>query len=121
MFSFYNFIIVLKSAIAFSTQECYIVIAQFSANWCNGSPVSLTRKINNHRGVIYMAKLVVRNSLALYRRAAGLTQSELAKRAAVSQNCISAIECGVWMPSLKVALSICAVLSVSVDAIFWLA
>ena len=67
-----------------------------------------------------MRQLYLSNDLAKRRCAAGLTQTELAKLCGVSKNCISAIERGVWFPSLKLALSLSFVLMVSVHDIFWL-
>ena len=62
------------------------------------------------------APLVVR--LRDHRLAAGLTQADLADRAKVSRKTINTIENGVFEPSTRLALTLAAVLGVSVHDLF---
>jgi DNA-binding XRE family transcriptional regulator len=57
-------------------------------------------------------------SLRAVRRAAGLTQSELAVRAGVSRQSIGAIEAGRHLPRVDAALALAAALDVEVEELF---
>ena len=63
-----------------------------------------------------MAGLVVH--LAMVRRAAGLTQADLAEAAGVSRKTINTIENRVFIPSTLLALTLARVLGVSVHDLF---
>ena len=67
-----------------------------------------------------MPKIFVKNRVSYFRHEFGLSQSDLAEMCGVSKNCISAIERGIWCPSLKLALSVAFVFGRPVDCIFWL-
>ena len=53
------------------------------------------------------------------RKALNLTQGELAKKAGVTRQTIGLIESGEFNPSLNLCLSICRVLKVTLDDLFW--
>jgi len=63
-----------------------------------------------------MSGLVVR--LSDYRRAAGLTQAQLAQAAGVSRKTINTIENRVFVPSTTLALTLAKVLECSVHDLF---
>ncbi|MCB1405513.1 MAG: helix-turn-helix transcriptional regulator [Rhodobacteraceae bacterium] len=65
-----------------------------------------------------MAGLVVH--LATHRKAAGLTQAELASAAGVSRKTINTIENRVFVPSTVLALTLARVLGCSVHDLFTL-
>lgn len=48
-----------------------------------------------------------------------LSQEELAKRAGVTRQTISAIEAGNYNPTLHLCISICKVLGKTLDDLFW--
>lgn len=48
-----------------------------------------------------------------------ISQSELAKRTGVTRQTIGLIEAGEFNPSLKLCLSICKALGVTLNDIFW--
>jgi putative transcriptional regulator len=54
------------------------------------------------------------------RRAAGLTQAELAERVGVTRQTIIAIERGGYVPSVVLALLLATELSIAVERLFWL-
>ena len=58
------------------------------------------------------------NSLREARRDAGLTQEELSRRCGVSRQTIIAVERGVHVPSLTLALQLADVLGHSVSSLF---
>lgn len=53
------------------------------------------------------------------RRALNLTQGELAEKAGVTRQTIGLIESGEFNPSLNLCRSICRVLGVTLDDLFW--
>lgn len=65
-------------------------------------------------------ELPVVNCLRARRRAANLAQVELARRAGVTRQTISALEAGTSAPSLAVALRLAGALGCQVDDLFWL-
>lgn len=69
-----------------------------------------------------MARLTpeLSNRVAQARLAAGLTQEQLAAAIEVSRQTVGAIEKGEYNPSTALALRLSAVLSTSVEALFWL-
>ena len=56
--------------------------------------------------------------LAHHRKAAGLTQAELAQRAGVSRKTINTVENSVFTPSTTLALTLALVLGVTVHDLF---
>ncbi|HLJ65032.1 MAG TPA: substrate-binding domain-containing protein [Stellaceae bacterium] len=56
--------------------------------------------------------------LETLRRAAGLSQSELARRAGLSRQAMSAIEAGTYQPGVAVALRLARILASSVEELF---
>ena len=58
------------------------------------------------------------NNLAELRKAASLTQQELAERAEVSRKSINAIENGIYVPSTVLALKIARTLNCRVEDLF---
>ncbi|WP_299025742.1 helix-turn-helix transcriptional regulator [uncultured Sulfitobacter sp.] len=56
--------------------------------------------------------------LARYRKAAGMTQAELATAAGVSRKTINTVENSVFTPSTTLALTLARVLNVSVHDLF---
>lgn len=69
-----------------------------------------------------MAKLnpELSNRLAEMRRAAGLTQEQLAVAVGVSRQTVGAIEKGEYNPSAVLALRFAALFGVVVEELFWL-
>ncbi|WP_281191860.1 helix-turn-helix transcriptional regulator [Staphylococcus felis] len=59
------------------------------------------------------------NNLAEYRKIKKLSQLELAKRVNVSRQTINMIENDKYNPSLNLCISICLVLNVTLNDIFW--
>ena len=53
------------------------------------------------------------------RRELGLSQTDLARAAGVTRQTIGLIESGDFNPSLKLCISICKVLGVTLNDIFW--
>ena len=58
------------------------------------------------------------NVVRAARRAAGLTQAELADQVGVARQTIVAVEAGDYAPSVFLALDVARVLSASVEALF---
>lgn len=58
------------------------------------------------------------NAVRAARRAAGLTQAELAERAGVSRQTVVAVEAGDYAPSVYLALSLARHLDSTVEALF---
>ena len=58
------------------------------------------------------------NNLEELRKAAGLTQQELSESAEVSRKSINAIENGVYVPSIVLALKIAKTLNCNVEDLF---
>lgn len=58
------------------------------------------------------------NKLKFFRKAAGLSQQELAAKIGSTQNTISSLESGRWDPSLQNAYKLSAALSVPVNELF---
>jgi len=58
------------------------------------------------------------NHLTAHRKAAGLTQAQLAEAAGVSRKTINTIENRVFVPSTTLALTLAQVLNVSVHDLF---
>lgn len=56
--------------------------------------------------------------LARYRKAAGMTQAELATAAGVSRKTINTVENSVFIPSTTLALTLANVLGISVHDLF---
>lgn len=65
------------------------------------------------------AKEHVNSDLAKHRRAAGLTQEQLARLVDVTRQTIIAIEKGNYVPSVLLALKIAKVFNTSVERIFY--
>ncbi len=59
--------------------------------------------------------MTVGTTLRFFREARGLTQRQLAERAAVTQSSIAACESGRYGPSLRVAVQLCGALDVTLD------
>lgn len=64
------------------------------------------------------ARLRLVNHLAARRKAAGLTQAQLAQAVGVSRKTINTVENGVFVPSTVLALELARVLDVSVHDLF---
>ena len=60
----------------------------------------------------------LKNNLAEFRRAAGLTQQDLSEKAEVSRKSINAIENGIYVPSTVLALKIAKTLKCKVEDLF---
>ncbi len=60
------------------------------------------------------------NALTQYRKAAGLTQSDLAERVSVSRKTINTVENGVFVPTTILSLKLAKALDVSVEDLFQL-
>jgi putative transcriptional regulator len=58
------------------------------------------------------------NRLAERRRAAGLTQAQLAERVSVSRKTVNTVENGVFIPSTVLALRLAGALGCTVDELF---
>lgn len=58
------------------------------------------------------------NSLREHRRSVGLTQEELSRRCGVSRQTIIAIERGVHLPTITLALTLAEELKLPLDALF---
>ncbi|MEM6303347.1 MAG: helix-turn-helix transcriptional regulator [Pseudomonadota bacterium] len=58
------------------------------------------------------------NTLAEHRKAAGLTQAELARRVGVSRKTINTVENRVFIPSTVLALKLAHELGVGVETLF---
>lgn len=56
--------------------------------------------------------------LAITRRAAGLTQTQLAERAACSKTAVTFYECGMRQPRLDIAAALARALGVSIEELF---
>ena len=65
------------------------------------------------------AKEHVMSNLARHRKAAGLTQEQLAERVDVTRQTIIAIEKGNYVPSVLLALKIACVFNTTVERIFY--
>jgi putative molybdopterin biosynthesis protein len=64
--------------------------------------------------------MVVKSKIHQVRKAAGFTQAELAKAAAISRQAYTAIEAGKSVPSTEVALRLARALQKKVEDLFWL-
>lgn len=64
--------------------------------------------------------LPIANALRTLRRAAGLSQFDLARRAGITRQTIGALEAGSYAPTLAVALRLARALGCGVDDLFWL-
>jgi len=60
------------------------------------------------------------NSLTHYRKAAGLTQSDLAEKVSVSRKTINTVENGVFVPTTILSLKLAKALGVKVEDLFQL-
>ncbi|CAM3785807.1 helix-turn-helix transcriptional regulator [Litorimonas haliclonae] len=60
------------------------------------------------------------NTLTQYRKAAGLTQSDLADKVSVSRKTINTVENGVFVPTTILSLKLARALEVSVEDLFQL-
>jgi len=60
------------------------------------------------------------NALTQYRKAAGLTQSDLAEKVSVSRKTINTVENGVFVPTTILSLKLAKALGVSVEDLFQL-
>lgn len=58
------------------------------------------------------------NNVRRYRRAADLTQAQLAEKVEVSRQTIVAIEAGDYSPSVYLALAVAAALDTTVEVLF---
>lgn len=58
------------------------------------------------------------NHLRFYRKQRGFSQTELAKLTNLTQNTISSIECGIYLPSLSTAFSLAEALCVPITLLF---
>ena len=60
------------------------------------------------------------NRLKEFRTERGLTQGELAELVGVTRKTVNTVENGVFSPSALLAIKLSAVLSVSVEQLFWI-
>ena len=63
--------------------------------------------------------LKLKNKLKEYRKAAKLTQSQLAERVGSSKNTISSIETGQFCPTAYLAMLLCIALDCKFEALFY--
>ncbi|HEC2145492.1 TPA: helix-turn-helix transcriptional regulator [Staphylococcus delphini] len=59
------------------------------------------------------------NRLVEYRKKCGISQLELSRKVGVSRQTINLIENNKYNPSLKLCISICSTLGVTLNDIFW--
>ncbi|EGQ3938731.1 helix-turn-helix transcriptional regulator [Staphylococcus pseudintermedius] len=59
------------------------------------------------------------NRLVEYRKKCGFSQLELSRKVGVSRQTINLIENNKYNPSLKLCISICLTLGVTLNDIFW--
>lgn len=59
------------------------------------------------------------NRLVEYRKKCGISQLELSRKVGVSRQTINLIENNKYNPSLKLCVSICLTLGVTLNDIFW--
>ncbi|EIA5737576.1 helix-turn-helix transcriptional regulator [Staphylococcus pseudintermedius] len=59
------------------------------------------------------------NRLVEYRKKCGVSQLELSRKVGVSRQTINLIENNKYNPSLKLCISICLTLGVTLNDIFW--
>lgn len=59
------------------------------------------------------------NRLMEYRKKCGISQLELSRKVGVSRQTINLIENNKYNPSLKLCISICLTLGVTLNDIFW--
>ncbi|WP_086428828.1 helix-turn-helix transcriptional regulator [Staphylococcus cornubiensis] len=59
------------------------------------------------------------NRLTEFRKKCGLSQLELSRKVGVSRQTINLIENNKYNPSLKLCISICLTLGVTLNDIFW--
>ncbi|EII6302228.1 helix-turn-helix transcriptional regulator [Staphylococcus pseudintermedius] len=59
------------------------------------------------------------NRLVEYRKKCGISQLELSRKVGVSRQTINLIENNKYNPSLKLCISICLTLDVTLNDIFW--
>lgn len=60
------------------------------------------------------------NELTKFRKASGLTQSELAEKVSVSRKTVNTVENGVFVPTTILSLKLAKALGVSVEDLFQL-
>lgn len=60
------------------------------------------------------------NRLVEYRKKCGISQLELSRKVGVSRQTINLIENNKYNPSLKLCISICLTLGVTLNDIFWM-
>lgn len=65
-------------------------------------------------------RLQLKNRLKEYRKARGMTQTELAKRVGASKNTISSIETGQFCPTAYLAALLCLALDCGFEDVFYL-
>lgn len=58
------------------------------------------------------------NNLEFWRKKRCLTQSQLAKKAGCTRNTISAIERGLWLPTIKLAACLASCLRLPITTLF---
>ena len=59
------------------------------------------------------------NSIRSLRKAAGLTQEDLAQALGVTRQTINAIEKGDYNPTIRLCIAICRALNRTLDELFW--
>ncbi len=62
--------------------------------------------------------MTLHNTLAIHRKAAGLTQAQLAERVSVSRKTINTVENAVFIPSTVLALKLSQALGQPVEVLF---
>ncbi len=62
--------------------------------------------------------MTLHNTLAIHRKAAGLTQAQLAERVSVSRKTINTVENAVFIPSTVLALKLAQALGQPVEVLF---
>ncbi|MGI9027515.1 MAG: helix-turn-helix transcriptional regulator [Candidatus Saccharimonadales bacterium] len=70
--------------------------------------------------MFYKQRETTHNAVTAARKAAGLTQAELADTVTVTRQTIIAIEKGNYTPSVLLALKLAKALKKSVEELFWL-
>ena len=70
--------------------------------------------------MFYKRREVVQNNLVEFRKAAKLTQQQLADAVGVTRQTIIAIEKGNYTPSVLLALKLAGTLKKSIGELFWL-
>ena len=59
------------------------------------------------------------NNIRSLRKAAGLTQEDLAQALGVTRQTINAIEKGDYNPTIRLCIAICRALNRTLDELFW--